>query len=139
MIEWVLYKSSGKVKNIKVLASNLNLLPDGKYRVRVDSAKVRSIPLNKYYWGVVVELVYEGLRAQGFDSVRNKNDAHEIMKALFLKVIEERNGIKIERILSTTELTNTGMQEYLLNISVWSFDYLGVTIHEPNQQLTIEI
>lgn len=138
MIECILYKSSGKVKNIKVLASNLNLLPDGKYRVRVDSAKVRSSSQNAYYWSCVIDLVYEGLRTCGFDSVRNKNDAHEICKALFLKVIDEKNGIKIERVLSTRELTTIGFQEYLLNISVWAFDYLSISIPEPGQQLTIE-
>lgn len=137
MQEFVLHIANGKVKNLKVLADNLSSLVDGRYRIRIDSAKIRSLPLNKYYWGVVVQLVYEGLREQGFDSVRNKNDAHEILKALFLKVTEEKAGITIERILSTTELTNIGFMEYLLNISVWAFDYLGVTIPEPNTQLSI--
>jgi len=84
-----------------------------------------------------VPLVYQGLIDAGFDSVRNIEDAHEIMKSLFLKVTEEKNGLTITRVLSTTELKTVGYMEYLQHISIWAFDYLNVTIPEPNQQMTI--
>lgn len=137
MIEFLIYKSGGKVKNPNVLAKYVDDLPDGKSRARFDSAKTRSNNQNAYYWSCVVELVYEGLRNAGFDSVRNKNDAHEICKSLFLKVDDEKNGIKIERVLSTRELTTVGFQEYIFNITVWAADYLSTHIPAPGQQLTI--
>ena len=84
-------------------------------------------------------MVYEGLKAAGFDAVRHKEDAHEIMKSLFLKVTEERNGVTIERVTSTTELTTIGFAEYLMHIFTWALDYLGITIPNPNEQLEFKL
>jgi len=114
-------------------------LPDGKYITTIKSTKQRSNDQNDYYRGVVVPLVFQGLKDAGFDTVRNKEDAHEIMKTLFLKVSEERDGLRLERVMSTTELTTIGFAEYLLNIFTWAFDYLGITIPEPNKQMTFEL
>jgi len=114
-------------------------LPDGNYEVEIKSTKKRSNDQNAYYFGVVVPMVYEGLKAAGFDAVRHKEDAHEIMKSLFLKLTEERNGVTIERVTSTTELTTIGFAEYLMHIFTWALDYLGITIPEPNQQLIFEL
>jgi hypothetical protein len=135
----ILSKRDGIIQNPKPLEVFYKSLPDGRYILTADSTKKRTLPQNNYYWSVVVPMVYEGLRNAGFDAVRHKEDAHEIMKALFLKIAEERNGLKIERVMSTTELKTVGFNEYLLNISVWAFDYLGISIPEPNQQMEMSL
>ena len=114
-------------------------LPDGSYTVEIKSSKHRSNDQNAYYWGVVVDTVYRGLKDAGFDAVRNKQDAHEVMKSLFLKQVEERDGIRIEKVRSTTELNTLEFAEYLMHIFTWGIDYLGITIPEPNQQLVFEL
>jgi hypothetical protein len=137
--EFIIYKKDGNFSNIKLWKEHLYNLPDGRYLTKIESVKKRSLPQNKFYWSVCVELVYEGLRSAGFDAVRNKDDAHEIMKSLFLKIKEEKNGIKIERVRSTTELKTVEFMEYLQHISTWAFDYLSVTIPEPNQQMEMSL
>lgn len=136
MDSFIIHKRNGSWVRNTLWKEHCNQLPDGRYEVRIKSTKSRSINQNQYYWSVVVPMVYDGLRAAGFDAVRNKEDAHTILKSLFLKVTEERNGVKIEKVLSTTELTTIGFSEYLMNIFTWAFDYLNISIPEPNQELT---
>lgn len=139
MKEFIISKQDGQFRNVAAWKEHCDQLPDGRYLLTIKSTKRRSSDQNDYYWGVVVPLVYDGLKGAGFDAVRNKEDAHEIMKSLFLKVVEEKNGIKIERVGSTTELTTIGFSEYLLHIFTWALDYLNITIPEPNQQLEFEL
>jgi RNA-binding protein YhbY len=134
--DFIIHKTESGWQNTSKWKQHLDQLPVGKYSVTIKSANKRSLPQNAYYWGVVVPMVYEGLREAGFDQVRNTEDAHEVMKSLFLKVREERAGMVIERVMSTTELKTIEFNEYLLNISVWAFDYLGISIPEPSTQLT---
>ena len=138
-MEYVIHKKEHGWLNTSAWKEHLNNLPYGSYLVSIRSTKGRSNDQNAYYWGVVVPLVYEGLKESGFDTVRNANDAHEIMKSLFLKVCEEKDGIKIERVQSTTDLSTIEFSAFLLNISTWAADYLSVAIPEPNQQLEFEL
>lgn len=134
-MKFLIHKRQGYWHNKGALKRYQDELTDGSYSVEIKKANFRSLPQNSYYWGVVVELVYESLKSAGFDAVRSKDDAHEILKALFLKVKDEKNGIVIERIKSTTELNKQEFGEYIDAITVWAFDYLNVTIPAPNQQL----
>lgn len=137
MKDFIIRKVFGKWINVQAYKEHLQTVPDGNYLIRIESTKKRSSLQNSFYWAVVVPLVYEGLKSAGFDAVRNKDDAHEVLKSLFLKVKEEKNGIVIEKVLSTAELKTVGFIEYLQNISIWAFDYLGVTIPEPGQTLEL--
>lgn len=137
--EFIISKSGKDFRNTKAWKEHIASLPDGRYLVSIKSIKARSLPQNAYYWGVVVEMVYQGLKEAGFDAVRNKDDAHEIMKSLFLKIKEAKGVVYIERVQSTTELTTIGFMEYLLHISTWAFDYLSITIPEPGQQMEMPI
>lgn len=117
-----------------------NSLPDGNYIFSAPrSTRGRSNDQNKYYWAVCVPLVFSALKDAGFDTVRTEEDAHLIMKSLFLKVHEEKKGVRIERVQSTTELSTIMFAEYLLHIFTWALDYLGLTIPQPNEQLTFEL
>ena len=137
--EFIIRKSDNKWHNVAAWKEHINALPDGNYVVTCQSTKRRSNDQNAYYFGVVVPLVFSALKDAGFDTVRTTEDAHLIMKSLFLKVSEEKNGIKIERVLSTTELTTIGFAEYLMSIFTWAIEYLGLTIPQPNEQLNFEL
>ena len=139
MTQFFLHKAGNKWGNTALWKEHCDQLPDGRYIVTIKSTKKRSSDQNQYYWAVVVPMVYDGLRAAGFDAVRNKEDAHEIMKSLFLKITEEKGDIRIERVMSTTKLTTIGFAEYLLNIFTWAIDYLGITIPEPDTQLEFKL
>jgi hypothetical protein len=128
----------GDVVNLRVLTDNIaELQPSSRYIVTIKKANTRSHNQNAYYWGVVCQLVYEGLKDAGFENVKNKDDAHEILKNLFLKTKEERNGITIETVKSTRQLTRAEFIDYLTHIEVFAADYLNVHIPAPNTQLTV--
>jgi hypothetical protein len=116
----------------KQLIEGLN---EGKYLVTIEAAGKRSEQQNAYYWRIVCEYVYNGLKDAGFESVTNKDDAHEITKALFLKEVEMKGDIKIERVKSTTELNKEQFSEYIDNITLWASDYLNIQIPLPNTQI----
>jgi RNA-binding protein YhbY len=135
--EIVIHISESGISNTAAWERFVKEHKPGKYLLATKSFKKRSLPQNRYYHSVVVQIVFDGLRAAGFDSVRTKEDAHEVIKSLFLKIVDEKAGIKIERIKSTTELTTIEFNEYLLNISVWASDYLGCSIPEPGQAMVM--
>lgn len=137
MKQFIIRKTETGWNNTLLLQQYRDSLPIGNYKVTFEKSNKRSHQANAYYWAVVVPLVYDGLREAGFDSVRTLEDTHEVIKSLFLKVKQESNGMEIERIKSTTELNKESFGDYLDQISAWAYDYLGVNIPAPNEQLEI--
>jgi hypothetical protein len=137
MQEFFIHKKEGEITNLQTLSDNLTELEDGRYFVTIKKANTRSHNQNAYYWGVVCQLVYEGLKDAGFDTVRNKDDAHEVMKNLFLTTKEEVGGVTITKVRSTRQLSRAEFIDYLTHIETWCFDYLGFVLPAPNTQLTI--
>jgi hypothetical protein len=111
---------NGKVANPSDLRAIFDALQDGVYQIKVSPRRVRSLPQNKYYWGVVVDLVHQGLVDAGFNEVKTPEDAHEVMKNQFL-----HQG-------STVDLTTTQFNEYLDQVAQWAAEYLGISIPLPD-------
>lgn len=115
-------------------------LPDGEYDLEIRKHfKKRSLSQNAYYWGVVVQLVFEGLREAGFDDVVDQEDAHEVLKSMFFKkVIHSEKHDNLEQIVSTTKFSTAEFNERIEAITRWAFEYLGITIPPPNSQAALE-
>jgi hypothetical protein len=84
-MEVIVNISDSKITNPAAVRKFFSELKDGKYLVTGKSIKRRSLPQNAYLHGVVIPMVYEGLRNNGFDDVMDHEDAKLIIKALFLK------------------------------------------------------
>ena len=110
-------------------------LKNGKYHITLKDARQRSIPQNRYYRGVVVPLVREGLYEAGYDEVKTNEDAHEVLKGLFHKknIVNKLTGDVITTVLSTTELTIPDFEKYIETICKWAAEFLGVAIPAPHQ------
>lgn len=136
MNEVVLYKEDGEVKNVKALAAFLNILPDGKFLITAKNIRKRSLPQNAYYWGVVVPMVKDGLRDIGYSEVKTNEQAHEIMKHLFLKkkIINQVNADEIVIAGSTAELQTLEFNNFLEEVWQWASTYLNICIPEPSTQ-----
>ncbi|WP_396195906.1 recombination protein NinB [Flavobacterium sp.] len=141
------YEIISEVKN-GTLTRNTNLIKDaiqtfeGKQIViKIEKAKKkRSTPQNSYLWGVVVPIVQNTLKEVGH--TLTKDQTHDLLKLKFLKetlIVDESTGETIERIKSTTELSTSQMMDYFAGIREWIFDFFGVTIPEPNQDLTLTL
>jgi hypothetical protein len=137
--EFIIHITDRKICNLTKAKEVFNSLPDGKYLVQIRSFKKRSLPQNAYYWGIVVPLVKEGLQGAGYSDVKDNEDAHEIMKYLFLKkkMRSELNDDEIIIAGSTAELKTKEFNAYLEEIWQWSAEYLGVQIPQPNEQVAL--
>jgi hypothetical protein len=141
------YEIISEVKN-GTLTRNTNLIKDaiqifeGKQVViKIEKAKKkRSNPQNSYLWGVVVPIVQNTIKEVGH--TLTKEQTHDLLKLKFLKeilIVDESTGETIERIKSTTELSTSQMMDYFAGIREWIFDFFGVAIPEPNQDLTLTL
>lgn len=135
-----------EVKN-GTLTRNRNLIKDaiatfeGKQVViKIEKAKKkRSTQQNRYMWSVIVPIVRNCLKESG--NIFNDEQTHELIKYKFLKetiLIKEETGEFVERIKSTTELSTSEINEYFASIKEWVFDFWGVEIPEPNQEIFLK-
>ena len=100
----------------------------------------RSNPQNAYFHGVVLPLVYNGLKELGH--TMPLADVKDLLKLKFLKVpifVNEETGEITEKIKNTSELTTIEFMEFVSEIQRWSAENLGVNIPEPNENLKLEI
>ena len=133
------YIKNGQIQNPKIVRAAFDSLEDGQYLIKIEVFKKRSLPQNAYYWSVVVPMVKEGLVVMGFNEVKNNDDAHIVMKHLFLKKVI-KSQISDEEIIvetSTTDLKTEDFNRYLENIWQWAIQYLNIQVPRPNEQLTI--
>jgi len=109
---------------------------DGDYTMTIERRKKkRSVFQNRYYWGVVVPLVRQGLIDVGY---RMTTEAvHEYLKGQFAitEVTNEHTGEILKTIGSTSEMTTSKMMDYFAEITQWSAEYLNVQIPQPNEQM----
>mgnify|MGYP002682657740 FL=1 len=99
----------------------------------------RSNPQNRYYHGVVVELVRRGLKDLGWEPKACSAEAvHEMLKREYLTVDEHvKDGVFLKRTRSTTELDTAEFSQYLEHCKQFAAENLGVLIPDPNEQLTM--
>lgn len=111
--------------------------------------KRRSNPLNRYYFGVMVTMIVDGLKEMGakvklsehdmwmFEIIQflNSDMAHDYLKNRFIdKVkVDEDTGELVKTEISTKDMTNIQFIEYYSPIYDWARDFLGIQIPLPNE------
>ena len=94
--------------------------------------KHRSDPQNRYYWGVVVEMIRAGMKEMG-DKV-TPDQVHEFLKWRFLRTqkIDEATGeVLYEYAGSTADLSTVEFSEYVEKCCQFAAELLGVSIPLP--------
>jgi hypothetical protein len=102
--------------------------------------KSRSNPQNSFYWGVVLQLVQSGLKdATGeFRSVENIH--YNILLKMFApenEIVNIETGECITEKITSSEMTTTQFSEYIMEIQKWSAEFLGISIPNPNEEITL--
>jgi hypothetical protein len=102
--------------------------------------KSRSNPQNSFYWGVVLQLVQQGLKdATGeFRSVENIH--YNILLKMFApenEIVNIETGECITEKITSSEMTTTQFSEYIMEIQKWSAEFLGINIPNPNEEITL--
>lgn len=100
----------------------------------------RSNPQNAFFHGVVLPLVYHGLKDLGH--TMPLADVKDLLKLKFLKVpifVNDETGEITEKIKGTSELTTTEFMEFVAGIQKWAAENLGIDIPDPNENLKLDI
>ena len=96
---------------------------DGDVELTLEKVKKqRSNNQNRYYWGVVVELLSKEL---GYTT----EETHEALKYKFLMV---EKGV-LPTVKSTTDLTTQEFEEFMSRVREWSSVFLNCYIPDPNE------
>jgi len=85
--------------------------------------KKRSLSQNRYYWGVVLQIISEVTE-------HSPEELHEVFKEMFLNKVEVMNILVPE---STTKLSKSEFCQYIDRICQWALDFLGIQIPAPNE------
>ena len=139
MREFVVHIDKKGIINKARVREIFGSLNEGKYLIKITSIKKRSLNQNAYYWSCVVPMVKDGLIDAGYDEIKTDEQAHDIMKHLFLKkqVVSKKDGNVIEIAGSTSKLTSLEFSNYLEEVYKWSSEYLGVYIPPPSKPIPL--
>jgi hypothetical protein len=102
--------------------------------------KKRSTQQNRFYHGIIIPIVQNCLKEAGH--IMTNESTHDLIKLKFLKetlFVNEDTGEVIERIKSTTELSTSQFMDLLAEINNFTFEYFGVTLPSPNDDLTLKL
>ena len=104
--------------------------PYCKNEINLKETKMRSLPENRYYFGIIVKILSDELG-------NSPMEIHELCKQLFLGeivFIKTQKGVReINVSKSTTELSTIEFEEYLSNIRQWASMELGIYLPLPNE------
>lgn len=87
---------------------------------------IRTLPENRYYWGVIVRMVADEMAIL-------PDEAHDFLKSLFLKEGVEVNGKRWEVVKSTASLTIGEFEDYCEKARQWAANELNCPIPLPNE------
>lgn len=121
-----------QMRNRKTVLAQVARMKDGEFVITFTPRRAsRSLQANRYYWGVVVELLAEHT---GY----TPDEIHEVLKAKFLPkklAVTDANGeIQGEFVIggSTTKLNTLEFGEFIEAIRQWAAESLGVVIPDPD-------
>ena len=102
--------------------------------------KRRSIPENRYYFGVVIQ-IWKDLIYDEWGETWSSEQMHEFLKSHcnFKEVVNQNTGEIIKIPLSTADLKTIEFEEYLEKCRRLAYDFFNVQIPLPNEQLTLEL
>lgn len=102
----------------------------------------RSSEQNRYYWGVVVDMIVRAMHDLGNTEIKpGQRDSaeivHEFLKNKFLPpvIATDAHGQEIKLPPSTRKVTTTEMMDYIAEIQMWAAEYLGIVIPNPGEQM----
>lgn len=102
--------------------------------------KSRSNNQNAYYWGVVINLIQEGLH-DATGELRSSNDIHyNILLPLFApinEIVNNDTGEVLNERITSSGMTTTQFMEYILEIQKWAAEFLCIDIPSPNETTTL--
>lgn len=120
----------------QLLNETLDSLPLGEYTITIThNRKTRSNQQNAYLWGIVYPAVLFGLQDAGWE-ITNEEQVHEYCKQAFAarEFINKDTGEVLILPSSTAQMQTAEFNVYVDKIKAFAFEYLNITIPEPNEE-----
>lgn len=99
--------------------------------------KSRSNNQNAYYWGIVLNIVQQGL-LEATGELRSNNDIHyNILLPMFSPTNDITNldtGEIVSERMTSSNMSTTQFMEFILDIQKWGAEFLNIDIPNPNEQ-----
>lgn len=127
---------AGKVEGGKLVVEDKRAFKSAFYphegkRVRVTVERwrnTRSTPQNKYYWGVVVDLIGKQM---GEDDPQSVHEMLKLEHNYEIHVLAKGKEVRVPK--STAELDTAAFLEYVEKIRRWASEFLELYIPDPNE------
>lgn len=132
-----------KIRNRNALVLDLESLDGKEVEIKISrKKKTRSNNQNRYYWGVVIPVIKQGLIDAGFNRsiVNDSNLVHEFLKNMFcpkIELVNEDTGEVLTLPPTTTSNTTTQMMEYFQDIQIWAAEKLGISVPDPGEVMML--
>lgn len=105
-------------------------------------SKKRSNNQNRYYHGVVIPIVQQGLKEATGEFRSSENIHYKILLPLLApekEIVNINTGECISEKLTSSEMTTTQFCEYIIEIQKWASEFLGVDIPSPNEEMMLDL
>lgn len=126
----VIKVTNGEAK-LDYLAEKIKELKDGSYEMNIKKSRtIRSINQNNYYWGCVIDEMFEL-----YEKTVKPSEIHDFLGYKFL-TISYRHPLSdelISKITSTTKLNTKQMEEYLEQCRKYAMEEYNHRIPLPNE------
>ena len=127
-----------KITNRKQFDTDLKRFNGSQVEIVVKKKRsTRSSQQNRYYWGIVIPLIMQGLNDTGNEV--NKQDAHEFIKANFnySEIVNEETAEVFRVTKSTTRLNKNDFGVMIEKVKKFASEYLNIYIPDPNEDLSL--
>lgn len=142
-IQYIGVKQKGnlfRVVSAENFKKELNLLPDGRYRLTVEKyRKNKSNPQLGYLFAGVYPLVLKALNDAGWEFT-SIDQVDELCKSKFSdqEILNRDTGEIMNVPGLKRDMTTTEMMTYINSIRDWSSEYLNAYIPEPESQIEMQ-
>lgn len=125
---------AGKMKTPTPFVKMLWELKDGKYVIEIAAHNKRSNPQNRYYFGLVIPLIQEGIKQLGTEIT--KEECHEFLKARFNseEIVNTETGEFVIIPRSTAGLNKELFSAYIEKVHQFAAEFLSIEIPSPGMQ-----
>lgn len=137
--KWTILRiKNGEVENKGAVRKLFQELKDGKWLLEIAQYNKRSDSQNRYYFGIVIPLVQEGIKHLGHQLT--KDETHDFLKARFhsQELVNEDTSEVIHIPRSTTIMNKEAFSNYIEQIQIFASEFLNVVIPDPNTQIALK-
>lgn len=133
---------NGKFKrNINQILEAVNSFEGKECFFTIEPAKkIRSNNQNRYYWGICLPIVQQGLKDCTGEYRTAENIHYNILLKMFSpekEIVNLDSGECITEKISSSDMSTTDFMTYIMEIQKWSAEFLNVQIPNPNESTTL--